>query len=127
MSQQRQELGRSGEDLAAEYLANAGYRVIERNARVGRGEIDIVAEGTGGRGQSILVFVEVKTARAGRFGGPLQAAYAVDRRKQLQVRRLGREWLGQKRRRGWAEVRFDVIGVTLGQDKPDIEHYEAAF
>jgi len=65
--------GRIGETIAAGYLRLIGYRIIERNLRIGRNEIDIVAfDG------DCLVFVEVKTRRNSRFGS---AAEAVGRKK----------------------------------------------
>lgn len=136
MTQARQQTGRIGELVAADYLRDRGYTVIDRNARLGRGELDIVASAPRTRrsrpgppitGDRVLVFVEVKTARAGRFAGPVSPTHAVDPRKCAQVRRLGRRWLAENPGGGWAEVRFDVIGVTLGGAEPEVEHIEAAF
>ncbi|MCL5746990.1 MAG: YraN family protein [Patescibacteria group bacterium] len=57
-------IARKGEDVAADYLKNHGYKLIERNFRKGYGEIDIVAV----KGKT-LVFVEVKTRTTDLFGG----------------------------------------------------------
>lgn len=77
-----QTLGRLGEESAALYLTRHGYRVLHRGLRLGRAEIDIVAEN-----EEYLVFVEVKTRRqlSGRsspFGVPSEA---VDERKRAML------------------------------------------
>ncbi len=53
------ELGKQGEEIASEYLINKGFKIIERNWRAGRYEIDIIAIDN-----NTLVFVEVKTRSA---------------------------------------------------------------
>ncbi|MCU0642877.1 MAG: YraN family protein, partial [bacterium] len=37
-------VGKLGEDLAANFLEEKGFNIIERNYRFGHGEIDIIAE-----------------------------------------------------------------------------------
>lgn len=59
---------KKGENLAAKYLQNHGYKIIERNFRKGYGEIDIVCIK-----DNTLVFVEVKTRTSSEFGDPLEA------------------------------------------------------
>ncbi|HZS94641.1 MAG TPA: YraN family protein, partial [Chloroflexota bacterium] len=61
-------LGTFGENWAVGYLTRAGYRILERNVRLGRDEIDIVA-----RDGADLVFVEVKCRRGSQFGLPEEA------------------------------------------------------
>lgn len=117
------EIGERGEEIAARYLENQGFRLAVRNWRphgVGlRGELDIVAAR-----DRVLAFVEVKTRRGDGFGGPL-AAVTWD--KQRRIRRLAAAYLRDCRVRA-DEVRFDVIAVWLrpGRD-PEIEHVEGAF
>lgn len=62
------DIGKRGEDFAANFLRKKGYRIIERNFKKRYGEIDIVA-----RDKDILVFVEVKTRKSTEFGSPLEA------------------------------------------------------
>ncbi|MFM8310586.1 MAG: YraN family protein, partial [Ilumatobacteraceae bacterium] len=79
-------VGRAGEDLAAQWYAEHGYEIVERNWRwreggEGRrvdGEVDIIAVGHG-----TIVFCEVKSRADDRFGGPLAA---VTRQKQERLR-----------------------------------------
>ena len=119
MTLARQRTGRRAEDLVAQRLAKAGWRLIERNARTRYGEIDIVAA----EGRS-LVFVEVKAAREGSGPCPERPELAVGWDKQRRLRRLAGAWLGQRRPRAFADrIRFDVVGVTFGEDG-DLLRYE---
>ncbi len=124
----RRSLGRLGERLAADHYERLGCEVLERNARMRGGELDLVV-----RAGRTLVFCEVKTRRAGaraeaQLGrSPLES---IGPRKRLQVRRLAIEWLASRRERpAAAEVRFDAIAVLV--DARDrlvaLEHLEAAF
>src|SRR2546427_10569892 len=85
----RSVLGKEGERVAAQFLEARGYRILERNYRTRRGEIDLIAED--GR---ILVFVEVKVRLDDRFGGP---AAAITRAKQARIARLGLQALAGRR------------------------------
>jgi putative endonuclease len=111
--------GLFGEELAAGYLGRRGYRIVERNFRTRRGEIDLIA-----RDGDTLVFVEVKSRRTDAFGGALSS---VDRRKRNRLARLAREYL---QRRGWADrpCRFDLVTIR-GEDgaEPSIELLQNAF
>jgi len=57
-----------GEELAAKFLKEKGYKIIDRNFRKGYGEIDIIAVH-----KNVLVFVEVKTRTSNVYGSPLEA------------------------------------------------------
>lgn len=115
----RAAVGRHGEDLAAQMLADAGWVVVERNWRGTRGELDIVA--LDGRE---LVVVEVKTRTGGGYGHP---AEAVTPAKLARLRRLAGEWLAGRVVEALSErplsVRIDVVGVVLPRDgSPRLEH-----
>lgn len=62
------ELGKWGEDLAAEYLECKGYTIIERDWKSGRRDLDIIAQDG-----EVIVFVEVKTRRNSLYGQPEEA------------------------------------------------------
>ena len=96
----KDELGRLGEQLATEYLQQAGMRILDRNWRCAEGELDIVAAE-----RRVLVACEVKTRSGLGFGSPLEA---ISRRKQA---RLAISWI---RAHGvlFDEVRIDVIGLV---------------
>jgi len=99
---EKEELGRRGEQAAAEYLASAGLRILDRNWRCAEGEIDIVAAE-----RQILVVCEVKTRSGTRYGTPLEA---ITRAKRMRLRRLAARWLAAH---GvlFDEVRIDVVGL----------------
>jgi putative endonuclease len=125
MSRARQQLGRSAEDLVAGHLGEAGWVVVERNARTRHGELDIVA-----LDDSTLVFVEVKAGRAGSAFGPERPVLSIDRRKQARVRRLATAWMSERRDLPrYDQIRFDAIGVTYDRTGriSDYEHLEGAF
>jgi len=96
------ELGKRGEDAAAEFLCSHGYRILARNYRVACGELDIVA-----RQRETLVFVEVKTRRGDRCGTPGQS---VTWRKQQKIIRTA-QWYLQEHHLDQVPCRFDVIEV----------------
>jgi putative endonuclease len=111
---QARDHGRAGEAIAAAYLELLGWEVVQRNARVGGVEVDLVAlEGR------IEVLVEVKYRGRADFGG---AALAVDHGKRDRLRRaaLAREAAGAR----W--VRVDVIAIDLADDGLRVRHYRNA-
>jgi putative endonuclease len=118
---QRQELGRLGESLAARHLERLGYDVVARRHRTRFGELDlVVADG------ERLVFVEVKT----RSAGPTSPWAALDDGKRAQVRRMAAAYLSEVRPRPFArEIRFDAVGVTVDAQGAlvALEHLEGAF
>ena len=107
-------LGRRGEELAAAYLQEAGFRVLDRNYRCPDGEIDIVAAD-----YRTLVACEVKTRSSLRYGTPIEA---VDARKLRRLRRLAVRWAATH---GviFDGLRVDVVGVLKSPDGEfTIEH-----
>ncbi len=111
-------LGRIGEDLAAGYLAEQGFEVLERNWRCRSGEIDVIAtEHRSGR--STIVFCEVKTRAGLGYGDPLEAITAA---KGRRLRKLAGEWLAEAGTRA-QDVRIDAIGVVVRRGEvPRITH-----
>lgn len=118
MRTSRQKIGKLGEDLAAAFLEQKGMVIVERNFRAGHGEIDIIA-----REGETLVFVEVKTTRAGSFGEP---ELWVDERKQRQLSETADAYFCRKGIEE-ADCRFDVVVVTLGGARPIVRHIPNAF
>lgn len=109
------ELGKWGEDLAADYLQRKGYTIIERDWKSGRRDLDIVA-----KNGNVIVFVEVKTRRNSLYGQPEEA---VDYRKLQSLQQAINHYI--KFRHIRQEVRFDIISVvgTIGSE-PDIQHIQ---
>lgn len=119
-SDARQTLGARGEQLAAEHLERLGYEILARNHRTRFGELDVVA-----RDGEALVFVEVKTRRAGG-GVPWDNLHSA---KREQVRRMASAWLNDTPHRFFPELRFDAIGVTIdaGDRLVSLDHEIDAF
>ena len=114
-----QRFGQSAENLAERWLQKKGYRILERNVRLGGGELDLIAQH-----HDTVVFIEVKGRRTTQFGG---APYAIDDRKKRQIIKLASWYLS---RHGLSNhfCRFDVILVTgTDQESPVVTHVEQAF
>jgi len=112
------DIGRRGEAAAARYLERIGCRILARNWRAGRLELDLVV-----RDGSTVAFVEVKTRRP----GPQLPSEAVDRRKRARIRRAAACWIA-RRRDGAAEYRFDVVAVRVEPGGAfRIRHFPGAF
>ena len=114
----RDALGDRGENVAARYLRNQGYKIIVRNFRCDMGEIDIVA-----RDGKTIVFVEVKT-RAYDDPTPEEQVNTI---KQHQLTKAGKFYLG---RYGIPQppARFDVVAIVWPQGRePQIRHTPNAF
>jgi len=105
-----------GEELAAAYLRDKGYVILERDWHSGHRDIDIIAQ----QGDTI-VFVEVKTRGSRDFSNPLTA---VDWQKQRNLVQAINNYLHYKRiASAW---RFDVVTIVgrPGNNSPTIEHIE---
>ena len=119
MTDARRALGIAGETAACAHLERQGYRILARNARADRVELDIVAERAG-----VIVFVEVKTRRSAACGS---AAESVDARKQARLARGAAAWLRASGQRAW-RMRFDVVTCEPApRGGFTVTHFEAAF
>jgi putative endonuclease len=115
----KDEVGRRGEDCAADYLARAGYTLLERNWRCSQGEIDLVVAKDGD-----IVFVEVKTRSGTGYGHPFEAITVA---KLARLRRLAGAWCEQSGLRA-RRIRIDVIAVIAPTGhEPVVEHLEGVF
>lgn len=113
-------LGDDGEDTAVQYLLDNGYEILERNYVSHKKEVDIIAKSS----DDVLVFVEVKTRSNDNFGEP---EYALTKSKQKSIIRVAQEYLYEKDIVD-TSVRFDVIGIEIGEDgEPVVNHLEHAF
>lgn len=108
----RKQLGQQGEQLAARYLTQLGYRVLARNVRLMGCEIDLVAQD----GKEIA-FVEVKTRRSRAAGYP---ETSVTPTKLAHIERAAEGWM---QKHGAAPWRVDVVAIELQDGEPDITHF----
>ncbi|MGL1860911.1 MAG: YraN family protein [Pseudodesulfovibrio sp.] len=110
--------GDLGEDAAARYLEQQGFRVLERNWRFKQWELDLIC-----RDGDTLVFVEVKTRGAGTMGTP---ADGLNRKKQARLVKAASQYLTKKDL--WdMPCRFDLAAVIATGESMDVDHIEDAF
>jgi putative endonuclease len=112
-------LGERGEDLAAKYLRRAGFTILERNAHLGRFEIDIIAQ-TG----DTIAFVEVKTRRDTTIAQPEDN---VGHTKRRHIRHAAHRYI-QEHDNPDMYYRFDIASILIPPDgEPEITYFPDAF
>ncbi len=112
-------LGTAGEDLAAKALRKAGYTILDRNVRLGKYEIDIIA-----RDGDTTAFVEVKTRRDDSYVPPEDCVGGV---KRQHIRKAARIYIS-RHEEPETYYRFDVVSVVIPQTgKPQITIHRDAF
>jgi putative endonuclease len=117
---EKQLIGRTAENIAADFLRAKGLKILERNYLRRLGELDIVA-----RDHDVLVIAEVRTRATDRYGG---AAASVDPRKQQRLIRAAAQLLQQRRELSHLRVRFDVMVVLdIGRERPRVDWIRHAF
>jgi putative endonuclease len=110
--------GRRAEQLAADALSSAGYRLVDRNVYVGGAEIDLIAwEG------DVLCFVEVRARASTRFGTP---AATVTATKQRHLSRAASAWLVDIPA-PWPRCRFDLVAVTGREGDEELTLHRSIF
>lgn len=112
------DLGVQGEQLAINFLHQAGLEILESNWRHKKAEIDIIA-----KDGNILVFVEVKTRSTDYFGNPEDF---VSLKKQLRLADAAMVYLEKMNHDG--EFRFDIVSIVKSPGgEQRLEHLEDAF
>lgn len=101
------DIGKSGEDVAAHYLATHDYTIIARNYRIRGGEIDIICKKA-----DEIVFIEVKTRSRTDYGYPEQG---VDFRKGRFIARAMREYVRRARVPREVYLRFDILALQWSE------------
>ena len=108
MSRARKNLGDSGERVAAMFLEQRGYKILERNFRTRGGEIDLVAEDVDG-----LAFVEVRTRREGA-GAPEES---LTPRKRARMIAMAVEYLSRHEEYAERAWRIDFVAIELEKNR----------
>ncbi|OPZ68469.1 MAG: hypothetical protein BWY81_00829 [Firmicutes bacterium ADurb.Bin467] len=110
----RHEIGSWAESAACQHLKANGWTIVDRNVRLGCGEIDIVA-----RRQDVTAFVEVKSRSSDRFGTPAEAVTNAKKRRILDaaIRYAQQHGILDEK------LRFDIVELADGK----IRHIEGAF
>ena len=111
------DLGNEGEELAVGHLVQNGWKILERNWRFGREELDIIAQK-----DDVLSIVEVKTRFSNFLGEPYEA---VSKSKQKSIIRAANHFVEKNDLD--LEVQFDIISIVLNKNQQKITHIEEAF
>ncbi len=98
------ELGKEGEKLAAKYLINQHYKILDKNFYTRTGEIDIIA-----KEKQEIVFIEVKTRSNYKYG---EAIDAVDMNKMKHIYKAAQYYIYQKKIEN-QPIRFDIIEIYI--------------
>jgi len=109
----RNELGRTGEGLAAEFLVTKGYVELARNLRLKQGEIDLLMSD-----QTTVVVIEVKSQTSNRLLDPI---YKISPAKQRKLWLLASLVAARYPDRN---IRIDAVTVYWEGGKPIITHYQ---
>ncbi len=111
------ELGKKGEQLAINFLVKNGYRILDKNWRYQKAEIDIIAQK-----KETLAVIEVKTRSSIDFGNPQD--FVNPKKIKLLVSAID-EYIISKDLD--VNVRFDIIAIVREGNNFTIEHLEDAF
>jgi putative endonuclease len=107
------------EDLATSYLRRRRYKILHRNLRLDRFEVDIIAQK-----RDTVVFVEVRSRETDAVAAPEES---VNFTKRQHLRAAARRYIARYGQDG-LYYRFDVMGVVMPpEERPRITHYESAF
>jgi putative endonuclease len=98
----RHQLGRNSEKLAASYLKQKGYEILQHNYRTRQGEIDIIA-----RENHTIVFVEVKSRTSTQFGHAVQA---LTQKQKVRLSKTALTYLHINQLNNQS-ARFDVVAI----------------
>lgn len=112
------DLGKTGEEIAVRYLEENGYRILCRNFRFGKAEIDIIAQ----KKPETIIVVEVKTRNSDFFGDP-QSFVTPAKIKNL-VKAADYYVISNNLE---AEVRFDIVAILKNKLEERLEHFKNAF
>lgn len=111
------ELGKKGEEMAAQWLHLQGYMILHQNWRHGRAEVDIIASK-----DKTLHFVEVKTRKTEAYGLPEES---VGDRKMEMLMKAAEEYLNQYPE--WKRIQFDILSIKLKNSTTEFAFIEDIF
>ena len=103
--------------MAARFLIDKGFEIVERNYRHKRSEIDLIV-----KKDNWLVFVEVKLRTSDAYGYPEDF---VDYKKAKNIVDGAEQYTYDKNWQG--NVRYDIVSIRLQQDQTEIIQIEDAF
>lgn len=114
---EQQPLGKYAEVLAAQHLTTQGYRILARNYRYRKAEIDLIAQK-----DLLLCFIEVKARTSLRFGYP--ETFVKSQQRKL-IKHAADNYIYTY---NWSHpIRFDIISILQKQHTVELTHFEDAF
>jgi len=99
----KRSVGSDKEDLVSMFLERNNIKILDRNFKTDRGEIDII-----GSDNEYIVFFEVKYRKSAEHGNPLEA---VTKAKIRRIVNASKVYLYQNHYSDDTYVRYDCIGV----------------
>ena len=111
------ELGEKGEQLAVDYLLENNYKIVARNYRFLKAEVDIIAQK-----ENVLICIEVKTRSTADFGNPQD--FINSKKIKLLVAAMDNYVVENDLD---VEVRFDIVAIIKQKNAFQIEHLKDAF
>ena len=121
------ELGQYGERLALKALKRKGLKLLARNYRCPKGEIDLIMLDRSTRKldhAETIVFVEVKTRSSDKYTSPQTA---VNAKKRKRIRKSAHYYLSKRHSQNY-NIRYDVVAIVIANDQTTrIEHLVAVF
>ena len=108
--------GKEGEEMAAKWLIDHGYQLIDRNNSTKFGELDLIATKN-----DILIFVEVKFKQTEDFGTPEEM---IGINKLNQVRRTAELYLLTNPDIAKQFDKYQINAVCIVEETGRISHYE---
>jgi putative endonuclease len=121
----RKEVGKIGEEIAAEFLRKKGYKILDRNYKfqipgdLQRGEIDIIA-----KKRDTICFVEVKTLKDSKI--EIFPEDKINFSKKRKLIATAESWLIKNKIPLDSKWQIDVISVEIKNGKTKISHFENA-
>ncbi|MFA5769965.1 MAG: YraN family protein [Patescibacteria group bacterium] len=116
MSLYQKNLGKTGEDLALDFLKSHNYSILEKNFRSKFGEIDIIGEKN-----HCLYFVEVKTRSNLNHGAPYEA---VNKRKIYHIKKAAQYYLLKNKFEGY-KLKISVFSILIEGEKIDLKFWDS--
>ncbi|UZR92694.1 YraN family protein [Chondrinema litorale] len=112
------EKGKIGENLAVNYLSKKGFKILERNFRYKKAEIDIIASN-----EKFVLFIEVKTRSKTTFGYPEEFVSEQQEERIMNAATHFLETTGAPHQ----FIRFDIISIIKNSSQQELVHIEDAF
>lgn len=117
MQKSTKEIGKRGENLALQYMADKGYDFITQNYHFRKSEIDLIFVK-----DLLLIFVEVKYRSSQDFGLPEEM---VSEKQKDLILEAAENYILEN---NWKyDIRFDIISILAVKDQVEISHFEDAF